>query len=287
MPGSDWPEFSIPTDGGGGDAPPPAEPSGSPAAPAEPVREGTGQAAPTPVDETIPKYRLDETLARLQTIERTNQQLSEALSRFMRQPDTPTTPAAEPDEETLRRQRIRDQILEVYPELKDAVELTKLRQRLEATITATEQRNLEDEQRYDAYAKRVISSVHDDFAPLILGKGKTGKDLSEASRDELKTSFIRWIGSAPDRVERYNRYDDTLRKEFIADWTARWVDPLKRSGAAALTRQARVTQNLPVSGTTSSPLGAPPARPTTPENEDEIYERAAKMAFGIRDGQTP
>jgi len=287
MAGSDWPEFSIPTEGDtGGEAPPPA--GGSPAQPTPPAASGTPQVSGTPPDETIPKYRLDETTARLQSVERQNAQLLDTITRFMQQPQMAPSPAAEPDEETQRRQRIRDQILEVYPELKDAVELAKLRQKLESTIAQNEQRSQQDEQMYDGYAKRAIAAVHDDFAPMILGKGKTGKDLTEASRDELKQSFIRWIGAAPDRVDRYNRFDDSLRKDFLADWSARWVEPLRRSGNATMVRQARTTQNLPVGGSVTSPLGAPSGKPSTqPDNEDEIYERAAKMAFGMREGQTP
>lgn len=285
MAGSEWPEFSIPTEGdAGGEPTPPAGDSTAPPTPA--VAGGTQPPVGTPPEETIPKYRLDETLARLQHTEKANAELVAALTRFMSQPP-PTTPQGEPDEETLRRQRIKDQILEVYPELKDAGELAKLKGQIETIIQQTAERTRQDEQMYDAYAKRAITAVHDDFAPMILGKGKTGKDLSEQSRDELKQSFIRWIGAAPDRIERYNRFDDTLRKDFLTDWTQRWVEPLRRSGNATMARQARTTQNLPVGGSATSPLGAPPAKPTNqPENEDEIYERAAKIAFGMRDGTT-
>jgi|PlaIllAssembly_1097288.scaffolds.fasta_scaffold00657_7 hypothetical protein len=296
----EWPEFSIPSvDEAGGSAPAASTPGGSggpaPTTPGQTAPAGTPQQTqPSTTDENIPKYRYDQLNTRTQELERNFQQMQEmntrltdALARAMEaaRPAAPNEPALDP-EEAQRRENIRKQLQEIYPELGDlnsVRDIIKLKDKLEAVVAQSEQNASRDAERFDDYAKRSISALHNEFA-AVFGKGKTAADLNDDQRREIAKSFVDWIGADPTRIRRYDMGDNAaLRGEFIKAWTDRWVEPLRRTGAAQTMRQARTTERLPVGGSASSPLGTPAPKPSTQKDDDDeaIFRRGWEVAQNI------
>jgi len=283
----EWPEFSIPDVGLGGEPPPSGsgEPSGStPAAPVTPTpAEGTKAPSegPKPGDDLIPKYRLDETTARLTALEAMNKRLMAVLEQ--RAAPAPAEVPADPDAE--RRLALLKQIKELSPEVAQAFKLGENADVILAMIEETKVRREQDKAAWDGYAVKTLSSVHDGYAKALSGGKKTGKDLPQETRDALTDNFVAWIMKDPtgQRVDRYNSHDDALQSEFITAWQRQFVEPWRRQSVAGQVTQARRVANLPVGGGTSSPLGTPPPKPNDADDEDAIFHRAFHQTVAERD----
>lgn len=290
----DWPNFSIPSVDAGGSAPAEPvtpEPGGTPP-PAPAVAAQPGAPAPSapapgePTPEMLPKYRYDELRTQYDATTKQVSQLTALLERALAIQQAPSAPGEPLDP---RKERIKQELIEAIPGIADALDLAKQRQQITAALAKidTIEKQLSGQQAennaaWGAYAKRSIDAVHDGLAPVLLGKGKTAKDLDAARGPMITNEFVRWIGLEPTRIERYNAQDPALRDEFVKAFVALWVDPVRRGSSAELARGARSVQHLPVQGGQANVLGTPPAKPNN-EDEDAVYKRAWALAQSLRD----
>lgn len=279
----DWPEFSIPdvgqTEAPAPLAPEPGVPSGSaPPAPGTVVAGSTPAPSPGPSagdDDRIPKYRFDEVLEARRQAEAVNQRLIALLDKQMAATAPPEAPVAT-DDETARKQRIVQQLIDVDPRFGKLLAMGDRADAILATIDRAEQQQAAQAEEYERLAKTTVSSVHDAFAVAAMGQGKTGNDLPPETRQTLTDNFVAWVMQDPStqRAQRYNARDTSLTTEFLTDWQRRFVDPYRRSTAATQIQQARRTAALPMGGGTSSPLGTPPPKTHDTEDEDAVFHRA-------------
>jgi hypothetical protein len=282
----DWPEFSIPDVGNSEAEPAPAAqpgvPSGSaPAAPAPAPLPGTQAAGGGPSagdDDRIPKYRFDEANERARQADERFNRAVKLLEMEIQHREKPVVPPAELDEEAQRKQRLFDQLMELDPRLKRAIEVAERADELFATADQTKQEQERQKAEWDRVAVKALSSVHDAYAVAAMGKGKTGKDLPVETRQSLTDNFVAWVMQDPTgtRTDRYNQRDPALASEFVSDWSRRFVEPFRRQTAAGQVAAARRTANLPVGGGASNPLGTPPPKTHDDEDEDAIFHRAFK-----------
>lgn len=269
-PNDAWPEFSIPT--GEPEAAPQASGAGSssgtqpPAAAPEPRGTVAPVAAP-PADEMIPKYRVDELSRQVEQLTRMNERLMGLVPRPQ------SEPAADPDPEAERKAKLVQELAELDPKLARAMDLGASADKILAVIERLEAQEQRDLVEWDGFAKQTLSSIHDAFAKGISNGQKTGKDLPQETQQTLTDNFITWVMKDGQRTERYNRRDTTLQNDFLQAWRQTWVEPWRRQQAAGDVKQARRVSNLPVSGSTSSPMGTPPPKPNDSDDEDAIFRR--------------
>ena len=274
MAGEEWPEFSIPSV----DTPPaPVEtPAGDASADqsaqaGSPAPTGGTPATPVPAadQENIPKYRYDKLNADLEASNRTVRQLQTLLQSIA---DLNKQPPAAVETDPRKAQILKD-LLDAVPELKDALELAKQKDRLLGTLQAVDTDQANKGREWDFYAKTSLSKIHDALAPVYLGKGKIGKDLDNELKADLTARFVDWLGANEDRVVRYNTGDTSLRDEFVQAYLKRYVEPFRRSSAAEAVRGARSRENLPTAGGGQPPLGTPPPNVDN-SDEDAVFRRA-------------
>ncbi len=296
MPDPEWPEFTIPTAANvSSPAPtPPTSPDTSAAAPTPPTSPDTSAAAPTPptpaAEEMFPKHRFDEMNTRFEAVRQQNEQLTKLLTTLVTTKAAMAADAAAAKPVDPEKQQIIDQLHEYLgPNLRGALALADkapVLDELIARFNAFEARAIAREKAEETaavdYAQRSLAAVHDQLAPLFLGKDKAGKDLDPSRRQALTNLYVQWVGEDATRIDRYNRQDDTLRQDFVKAYQDQWVEPFRRASAATAVREARKVSSLPVGGTTTSTLGTPPAKPLTSDDEDAPFNRAAAMAMDLK-----
>lgn len=269
-----WPEFTIPDVGapGAGEETPAGDTSGSrPAANDQAAKPDAERQPVVGADgEMIPKYRLDEVTQR-------NAELQQQLERVLRVLEA-NRPAPkeddEPDPEQLRKQKIVNDLLELDPRIRKAIELGEKADVIQALLQTSQEREAMEKASWDDFANRQLAKVHDGFAAALSGGKRKGAELPQETRQGLTDNFIAWVmqdGSGR-RAGRYNAKDETLPTEFIQSFMKQYVDPLRRTTAAATVTAARRVQNLPVGGGSSSPLGTPKPKPND-DDEDAIFKR--------------
>lgn len=279
----EWPEFSIPQM----DTPPAQEhapevttDSTPPTTPVD-----TGQAAAAPgTEDFIPKYRYDETAARLRQAEQMLMEVLRTQAAAAKPPappedDTPLDPDAE------RKQALYAQFLDLHPNIQKAMKMAEQYDAISKLIERDTQSQQAQQAMWDAHNKQVVATLHDTYAKLVSNGQKTGKDLPPDVQRMLVDNFIGWITRDQTKTleQRYEQRDPALLNEFMAYWQQSVGNPWRRQTAAAQVQQARRVASLPVGGGTASPLGTPPAKPKPSDDEDEVFHRAFRHSMAMKD----
>lgn len=285
-----WPDYQVPaevTPDGPVAATPPADPATPPAQPAaDPPAAPTGGAPGQPPgdDGAIPAYRLNETRERFEAIVtqqadqiRTLTSLVERLTAGQTPTGTPPVgePAAPPSPQDLA---IRERLLSVFPELKLLDELKEIAAKkadLLGAADAVPRWNRAETEHYDRYAETSMNTVYDKLAVLMIGDGKTGKDLDDLARGGLLNTFSQWVMRDPARAARFEAFDPKVIDEFVAAYKTSMIDPVRRDRNAALLTRAQNPPALPQGGPASAPS---PAAPNTLNLNDEDAVHAAAWA---------
>jgi len=250
-----------------GDVTPPPTPE--PPAPAAPQGENF-----------IPKYRFDAVNDRAATVARENQELKELLRTALasRQPSAAPAPPPSPEDVayTEQTEAIRQEFFKRFPEFaKMAESWDTIQSKLDAIAPVAElvPQMTERENRYwGNVAQTSLGAVQEAVSTTHLNGAKI--DPASPQGQHIARTFFEWTSGDPVRVDRYERNDPSLVKEFaaffgntfIAPWRPAAGPPAVPAGQAAAARVAR----LPVAG----PSGIPsPARPTPrdPTNEDAVH----------------
>lgn len=263
------------TGAAGGD--PNADPgTGSPAGGAPAGDPGTSQNQPTLSDED--RRRL-EAYSRIEQEFGGNVPTKAELDRLRNalRAATGDAPAGAPPDP--RTERLKSTILNLFPELKDALDLAKRRGDIEGI--------LERRPEYDAGAQahwhRQAQATHDEltntFASSMLGAGKTGADLSPEQRKGLVEEFAGWLRGDQKRVERYESGEKGLVTEFFTSKRALWAPIQREAVAGSVARMPNAPAEGPSGG---APAGNRPAGAgAPPQNQDDRLEAAIDRAFDV------
>lgn len=284
----------VPRDGDPQPPVPPVQPPATPPAtpPAAPPAPTGGAPAGQPGDEQIPRYRLDEVTQQRdhfrQLFERQQQQIDMLMQRIGQPAGPPAAPQPEPPQLTPADIAIRDRLYSLVPGLNRLGDLLPLLEHRDAILGAAEAvptwRSAEN-QYWDRYANDTVVSIGNEMAALVLGDGKTARDLDPETIAGIRAAFTTWITRDPQRAMRYEREDPSIPKEFWSHYKARHFDPIRRTQQAALLAQEppRVPQG---GGGAPAASVTPPATPPANNNgtdDDAIHGRA----WGMRDTVAP
>jgi len=283
----------VPRDGDPQPPVPPVQPPATPPAtpPAAPPAPTGGAPAGQPTDEQIPRYRLDEVTQQRDQfralVERQQQQIDFLMQRFGQAPAPPPPPQPAAPQLSAQDIAIRDRMLAIIPELQRLPELLPFLEHRDAIMGAAEAvptwRTAEN-QYWDRYANDTVGSIANEMATLVLGEGKTARDLDPEAIAGIRAAFTTWVTRDPSRAARYEREDPSIPKEFWSHYKARHFDPIRRTQQAALLTQEppRVPQG---GGGAPAASVTPPATPPANNNgdDDAIHGRA----WGMRDTVTP
>jgi hypothetical protein len=288
----DWPSYDVPEGVGGGEpaAQPPADggqpPAGEPASQPTAGASGTpaGQPAAQPpagepaAGRQLPDYRVETILRREAAAQAENTRLKNIIGQALGL-TADGTPKMDP-----KTSAIRTRLFEVMPELKDILE--QIHPKLKAITGLADQAPAWTEQNtayWQGVAGRTVSTVYDGVAKLVLGSDKTGKDLDPEFAEDVRDGFIRWVerDNTGQRVVRYEGQDPSLVAEFLKAFTARYVDPVRRSATAGVVTRGERVAALPVAGGSGAPrAAAPPA--VNPDDEDAVHGRGWAVAQQLR-----
>lgn len=275
--GGGWPDFEVP-EGVGSTADKPAgetagQPAGQPAARAgEAAQPGQAQPAGHPAGQPgrqeLPDYRQQQIRDREEQ-QRFDTRVSEGVKNQLKALLGPALGFGE-EKPTLdpRQQRARDLLLTLMPELKDLMPLGAKAKDLLGIAEQAPQWSEQNKVYWQGVASRTLDNIYDGAAVAILGAGKTAKDLDPEMQDDLWQSFTRWVGrdQTGARVQRYEGQDATLTKEFLTAFSARYVDPVRRSAAVVVGQRGEAARRQPVQGSGGQP---PLAKPPAVDNTDE------------------
>jgi hypothetical protein len=277
-PESDHPDFETPAGvGGPEDDEPPAEDPKRP-----PVKAGERPAGPGPREpvETIPKYRLDETIAERDALKSRVAATDAELAKLKRLVGA-SLGIVDPDNEgkprplTPREQAIQKRMFELVPGLQNILKLSEKTDALASLAESMPDFTKQNEQYWGRVARSMYDGMEAKVAPLFLGDGKTVADMTPAARNRLRTDFANWVQSDPTRADRYEALDQTLIDDYRTELEDTYITPVRRQlGAGALTRSRQVSR-LPVSGGSGAPTRTPKPK-AEPMDEDAAADAAWK-----------
>jgi hypothetical protein len=303
----DWPDYEMPDLGGSGGGGDQSQSITQPAAPAQAGQPGTpaaqpaggasgdrgdGQPGQRPAAGTqpqpaaqpgqrradLPEYRQQQIAAREE--QRINTLVQQGVRDALQRAFAPQEPGQQADP---RQERLRETIFGLVPGLKELVE--KQQQILQAAESG-QQWTESNKVYWQGVAVRTLSSVHDGAAAALLGAGKAGKDLDEETRNDVQSLFIRWVDGdrTGQRVNRYESQDPTLVREFLTAWTARYIDPVRRSAAVTAGQRGQQRAQVPTAGPGAMP---PAAKPPEQNNmdEDAVHGRGWATVQQLRGAQ--
>lgn len=285
---------------------PNAQPIAAAAPAAEPAAKpgevgGTPAAQPSagqPGSEAIPKYRLDETIAQRDEASRAVRVQHEIITEQRQQIATmqamvtrlmggeqpapgapavqPKTPLSEGD------QKIVDRFYQLFPQMR---EIEKLLPHTESLLKVTSEVVPQLQQSTKAHWERVghhmYGLVDDGVAKVMLGEGKTGKDLAPEAQSRFRNDFYTWLQQAPSRQQRYANLDATLVSDFASELEHTYVAPVRQRYGASVTQRAAAATNLPTGGGGAAPVVAKP--PThNPKDEEGTHSEAWNKVLQLR-----
>ena len=268
--------------------------SGAPETP----QGSTGRDTPAPVsgsaeaqgpqgEGAIPKYRFDEVNQRYQSVAAQNAHLQAQMANLVQivqrlSAGQPGAGAQAPEAPQLdeRQQKIIEQLDKLLPHSPLWKKLQPIIDRFDEIAAATDhvkQSTAQEKQHWQGLAARTMGNVLTEAATTFLGAGKTPEDFTPYQHRMVREAFATWAQLDDQRVERYERMDPSLVKDFIAEYRQLWggstppkpvVD--QRQQAAAAQRRAEAVRRLPTSGAPSAPVGSAP--PTlNPQDEDAVH----------------
>lgn len=303
VPEDAWPEFEIPE--GVGDGHEPAAPA-QPAQPQQPQAAQPGQqphaqqppaAQPQNADGTggqpaqqpqqqpgrqLPDYRVEAIRTRneLTALKTENDRFKNVIAQALGINPANGQQVEQPDPRTTK---LRETIFGLIPELKEFIDKKANLLRMAEAAPVWQQQN---ESYWQNVATRTLSSVFDSVAKVMLGEGKTGKDLEPEFVEDLQDSFLKWCerDRTGQRIARYEGQDPTLVSDFLKAFSARYVDPVRRSASATVQQRGQVAQQLPVSGPAGMPAASQPPQ-TNLNDEDAVHGRGWQVAQQMRTQQ--
>lgn len=182
-----------------------------------------------------------------------------------------TRPAAPPNPEV---QAIRDQLLQVIPELKDILDNRE-------HITGLKDLNLKDtiEQLRNAqqqgHVQRGTQTLNALATEVRNVYGAAGKDLSEKAIQRIQRAFISELQHDEELAGRYESGDPDVVSDFVKDFTGGVLDPYRRSIAAnPQTPGQFAARRLPRGGGGTPVAGATPARTVKPSDGEDFHKSA-------------
>lgn len=245
-------------DGTGG-----GNPTTDPNAPAGAAPGGDGQQPPADREGWIPRDRFDEVNTQTARLREENARLQaqiqerENLARTMlgqppTQPEDPFTT------------RVREQLLQVFPQLKMLVDLAPHLQRLPEVLPQTE---AQQEAFYAQLGQQHIGALTSAAAKLY-GVEK----LADGQRKFLTDNFVSWLGGDQARQRRYMSGDTSVAADFLTEFQAAMLDPIRRSALTQQQQRAGLVGRLPSRGPATAPI--PGSRPPQIQTEDDRHEAA-------------
>lgn len=283
-------------DGDGDDAPDPgaafraARPAGgTPPAGGQPGAGGA-PAGGQPPDDAARRY--EDLNGRFSTLERNYNSLGERYRRLEAAhaalAGAPPRPAA-PTQADERSIRLREQFYGLYPEnarplMKKILEDPNVLQRVIEIAERAPDLQSSEERHWQHVARTATNALWNGAAPVLLGQGKTGKDLDEETRIDLQASFGRWIQRDPTgaRADRYEAQDGELVGEFLTWFKGRYIDVGRRDGSRSVITRGERTARLPVAGA-GGPTPRQQQRPKPDGDDDEaVHKNAWAVAQSLR-----
>lgn len=261
---------------------PPAAPDTPPAVGATGTTEPPAAAQPS-AGETVPKYRLDETIGARDREKALRETAEAEIVRLRAQlaappaqiPPAAPAPPAEPDPQI---EAVKARLLEVFPELKhlkDLADLAGQKGNLLATTEAIARYEQAEQAFYDRHTESQLGSLHKLAAEHVIGTGKAAADLPEEVREVLTQRFAAWVAKDPARSARYNALDQSLVGEYWPIFRAAMFDPVRRAASVSDLAANDNRPALPVGGSQAMPVApAPPKPPAASDDEDAIHGRA-------------
>lgn len=240
-----------------------------------------GRTAP----ESIPKYRFDDINQQLQASREREQQLLALVQnvtqqRAALQQQGPAQPAAPKTPEQEQRERVRQQLLEVFPELNDYL---KVKDKLPTLISASEEiprLQHETKQYWGRVADTTLKAIHQELGTHL---GTTVDPTSRLGRTTAQ-AFFEYVAGDQSRVQRYEAQDRTLLPEFISLFDKEMLAPVRTRQQVA--QRHETTRRLPVAGRTSPPPSAPTPKPDA-NDEDAVFKAAWDHVQNGRQALTP
>lgn len=294
----------------GAAAPDPTKPAApaaaAPATATPPARPGEVGGTPTPQPgaepgtEAIPKYRLDETIAQRDQAARAVQVQHEIITEQRQQlqtmqamitrlmggeqvPAMPGAPAAAAKPVLSEGdQKIVDRFYQLFPQMR---EIEKLLPHTESLLKVTSEVVPQLQQSSKAHWERVshhmYGLVDDGVAKVMLGEGKTGKDLGPEAQTRFRNDFYVWLQQDRSRQERYASLDASLISDFASELEHTYVAPVRQRYGATVTQRAAAAAALPTGGGGAAPVVAkPPVH--NPKDEDATHKEAWDRVVQMR-----
>jgi hypothetical protein len=242
---------------------PPADPN----APAGAGSGGDGNQPPADREGWIPRARFDE-------VNSQTQQLREQIAQLTARDQERQTigrqllgqPAGPPEDPTITR--LREQLIQVFPELASLRDLQPHLARLPDLIPQTE---AQQNAYYQQLGLTHMSALEKVAAPLY-----GAEKLTDGQKSFLGNQFVQWLGTDKTRQQRYMSGDTSITSEFMTAYQADMLDPFRRHVLAGQQNRAGLVGRLPSRGPATAPI--PGARPPQPATEEDRHE-AAFAAF--------
>ncbi len=166
---------------------------------------------------------------------------------------------------------IRNQLLEVMPELKDYLDM---KDKLKAfsdfdpkEITAIRE---SQNQSWAARGNETLRTLTDKVKAAYGGAELPAKQLKR-----IASAFVTEVGEDPELRARYESGDLSIIDEFVADFTGGVLTPYQRSNSVAQSAVRNQAARLPRGGGSSAIVGARPAalKPSDPGFHEAAFKR--------------
>lgn len=252
--------------GGGNPTTDPNAPAG-----AAPGGDGSQQQPPPDREGWIPRTRFDEVNGHFQRLREENARLQaqvqerENLGRALlgQQPQSQDDPFT---------QRVREQLLQVFPQLKMLIDLAPHLQRLPDVLPQTE---AQQEAFYAQLGQQHMAALSSAAAKLY-GVEK----LADGQRRFLTDNFVSWLGADQTRQRRYLSGDTSVGSEFLTEFQTAMLDPIRRSALATQQQRAGLVSRLPARGPATAPI--PGSRPPELKTEEDRHEAAFNALMNMQ-----
>lgn len=214
----------------------------------------------------IPKHRLDEVIAQRRQWEQSARQLWEQNQEYQRQLQQAQQSASQPKPDE-NAKRIREQLLDVMPELKGILDLAQNADQLRAAAQMAP--NVQELQtqffnNMGAQAMRTLNAAIDETFK--------GMKVPDATRRGFHVAFIDYLDQVPEAQQRYMQGDMSIAQEWWSAWQKGLLDPFRRGAAVNAQQVAGRVRRLPRPGAGTQSLGT--GGPPKPKSEDELHEAA-------------
>lgn len=144
---------------------------------------------------------------------------------------------------------VRDQFGRVYPNL---AKMEDQYEKFEQLLNRFPDLEAQQEHYWTSHATQTMDKLYS------LATDSLGGNLSDAGKENLRSSFVGYLQSNPEAAQRYS-YDPTVVSDFWKAFTSHFIEPIKRTQAA--TTMARAPQGLPQDAPSGNAITGGPAKP--------------------------